>query len=90
MSKYASKQARHAFLLKPSGLVVQGAFTCSDFFGAFSRRLAKEDDRAQSLIDLLFGPKRILLDLLPILGPFSALPLARGHDDRLFVIVSLP
>ena len=88
MSKYASKQARHAFLLKPSGLVVQGAFTCSDFFGAFSRRLAKEDDRPKSRP--LLRPQRILLDLLPVMRPFSALPLARGHDDRLFVIVSLP
>jgi hypothetical protein len=41
-----AEQARHALLLKPSGLMMQRAFTRSDFFGAFSRRLAKEDDRA--------------------------------------------
>ena len=85
-----SKQARHAFLLKPSGLVVQRAFTGSGFFGAFSRRLAKEDDGANFFIELLLRPKCLLLALLPVVGPFSAFPLARRHDDRLLVVFALP
>jgi hypothetical protein len=78
------KEGTHPLLLKPLSLIVQGAFTCSDFFGAFSRRLAKQNDGAQPFILLLFRPERILLDLLPIMGTFSALPLAGRHDDRLF------
>src|SRR5205823_2831248 len=85
-----SEQACHALLLKPFGLVVQRAFTCSGFFGAFSRRLAKEYDGANFFIELLFRPERILLDLLPVVGAFSAFPLARRHDDRLLVVFSLP
>ena len=84
------EQARHALLLKPLGLVVQRAFTGSGFFGTFSRRLAKEDDGANFFIELLLRSQRILLDLLPVVGAFSTFPLARRHDDRLFVVFSLP
>jgi hypothetical protein len=38
----------------------------------------------------LFRPERILLDLLPVMGTFSKLPLARRHDDHLFAVVPLP
>src|ERR1700694_3006019 len=66
--RYMSKQTRHALLLKSLGLVVQSAFTCSGFFGTFSRRLAKKDDGANFFIELLLWPERILLDLLPAVG----------------------
>jgi hypothetical protein len=39
---------------------------------------------------LLFGPERLLLDLLPVMGAGSSLPFARRHDDRLLVVCSLP
>jgi len=83
------KEACHAFLLKEPGLVVQRAFAGSGFFGTLSRRLSEQDDRAQPFILLLLRPKRIVLDFLPIVGPFSKLPLARRHDDHLFTLFPL-
>src|SRR3954451_12616276 len=37
-----------------------------------------------------FIPERILLNLLPIMGAFSAQALALRHDNRLFAVFSLP
>ncbi len=49
------KEARHAFLLKEPGLVVQCAFAGSGFFGTLSRRLSEKDDRAQPFIRIPRG-----------------------------------
>ena len=84
------KQACHALLLKQIGLVEQGPFAGSGFFGPFGCGLPKQHDGAQPLIDLLLRPKRILLDELPVVGTFSALALARKHDDHLFIVFPLP
>jgi hypothetical protein len=80
------KQGAHPLLLKEGSLVVQGPFAGSGFFGPFGCGLAKKYDGAQSLVDLLFGPKRILLDVLPVVGMLSARALARRHDDHLFAV----
>src|SRR6266487_520367 len=77
------EQADHAQLFKSFGLVVQRAFTGPGFFGPRGRRLAKQHDGAQPLVLLLLRPERLLLNRLPIMGPFSALPLARRHDTPL-------
>lgn len=84
------EQADHTLLLKLLCLVLQGAWTGPDFFGAFSRALVKKHNGAQPLILLLFRPERILLNLLPVVGAFSSLPLACRHDDHLFAVFSLP
>jgi hypothetical protein len=46
--------------------------------------------RANFFIELLLRPERVLLNLLPVVGAFSALPLARRHDTPLFVVCSSP
>jgi hypothetical protein len=79
-----AKQADHAILLKLAGLVVQCPFTGSSLFCPFCCRFSKKDNRSQTLIDLLLRPERLLLNLLPIVGSFSAL--ARRHNDHLFAM----
>jgi hypothetical protein len=37
----------------------------------------------QPLIDLLLRPERLLLDLLPVMGAFSAFATATGHNAHL-------
>src|SRR5260370_23262033 len=78
------KEGTHPLSLKPLGLVGDRAFARARFFGTFSRRLTVEDHRANFFIDLLLRPEGILLDLLPVVGTFSALTLARRHGDHLF------
>src|SRR6266516_245998 len=82
------KQRSHTLLLKQVGLVVQGPFARSGFFRPLCCCLPKKDNGSQPLIDLLFRPERRLLNLLPVVGAGSSLPLARRHDDHLFVVFS--
>jgi len=69
--------------------MVERAFTRSGFSGTFRGRLSKKDDGAKFFIELLLRPERIVLDLLPVVGAFSARALARRHDDPLFAVVPL-
>src|SRR5712691_4822717 len=84
------KKAHHAVALKLVGLIVQGAFASAGFFRPLRCGLPKEYNGAQQLVGRLLRPERILLYLLPIMGPFSALALALRHDNRLFAVFSLP
>ena len=67
----------------PQLVLSQDAQNPARFFRTRSSRLSKEYERAQPLIDLLLWPERLLLDLLPVMGAFSANATATGHRAHL-------
>jgi hypothetical protein len=77
------EQACHTMLIKLIRLMVQRALTRAGFFGSLRSGFAEKHDGPQQLIDLLFWPESILLNLLPIMGALSALSPAPGHGIHL-------
>jgi hypothetical protein len=74
---------KHAIPLKLISLITQDTFTDTRFFGAKSRCLAEQHERAQSLIDLLLWSERLLLIFFPVMGAFSAFATATRHGAPL-------